>query len=52
MEYEIQSEPFEFEMNELPDILVLVHPLMKEKFQRYGNCVGFDTTYHTIKEKK
>ncbi len=25
---------------------------MKDKFSKYGSFVSFDTTYHTIKERK
>lgn len=39
-------------MNELPELLLLVSPEMKSMFHKYGTFMGFDLTFHTIKERK
>ena len=49
--YDIQSDPYYYDMNELPDLLVVVTPLMKENYKLYGHWVGFDLTFNLIQEK-
>lgn len=48
--YEIQSDPYYYGMNELPDLLIAVSPLMKDNFNLYGHWMGFDFTYNIIQE--
>ena len=38
-------------MNELPDLMVIVSPLMKENFRHFGHWMGFDFTYNIIQER-
>ena len=35
-------------MNELPDLIIIVSPQMKENFQLYGDWMGFDFTYNIV----
>jgi hypothetical protein len=48
--YEVQSDPFHYGMNELPDLMLVVTPLMKENFSLYGHWMGFDFTYNIIQD--
>ena len=35
----------------IPNIMVIVSPKMKELYERFGDLVGFDLTYNVVKEK-
>ncbi len=48
---DIHSEPYEYGMDKLPNIMIIVSPLMKENFQRFGDWMGFDLTYNLIQEQ-
>ena len=48
---EIHSDPFEYGMEKLPDLMLIVSPLMKQNFLKFGDWMGFDLTYHLIQEK-
>lgn len=37
-------------MEELPELMIVVTPKMKENFHRYGNWVGFDFTFNLVQE--
>jgi hypothetical protein len=50
--YEIHSDPYYFGMNELPDLMIVVSPLMKENFRKFGDWMGFDFTFNLIQEVK
>ena len=39
-------------MNELPDLMIIVTPLMKENFKRFGHWVSFDYTFKLVQEIK
>ena len=38
-------------MEELPNLLVMVSPLMKENFELFGHWMGFDFTYNIIQDR-
>ena len=38
-------------MNELPALMLVVTPKMKENFEKFGDWVGFDFTFNMIQEK-
>ena len=48
---EVQSDPYYYGMNELPDLMVIVTPLMKDNFKLFGHWVGFDLTYNIIQDR-
>lgn len=35
-------------MTDLPALMIIVTPKMKENFVRYGNWVGFDFTFNLV----
>ena len=37
-------------MNELPALMIIVTPKMKDNFEKYGNWIGFDFTFNLIQE--
>jgi hypothetical protein len=51
-QYEIHSDSYYFGMNELPDLMIVVTPLMKENFGKFGDWMGFDFTFNLIQEIK
>lgn len=50
--YDIHSDPYYFGMNELPDLMIVVTPLMKENYKKFGDWMGFDFTFNLIQEIK
>lgn len=50
MDCDIRSDPFSENMNELPELMMVVTPKMKENFHKYGNWVGFDFTFNMVQE--
>ena len=48
---DIHSDPYEYGMDHLPNLMIIVSPLMKENFLKFGDWMGFDLTYHLIQEK-
>ena len=36
---------------DLPNVLLIVTPQMKELYHKYGHYIGFDLTFSLIKEK-
>ena len=50
MDCDIRSDPFFEGMNELPQVMIVVTPKMKESFQKYGNWIGFDFTFNLVQE--
>jgi len=47
---ETRSYPYYENMNELPELMLIVTPKMKENFEKYGNWVGFDFTFNLVQE--
>jgi hypothetical protein len=45
---EIRSHPFYENMTELPSLMLVATPKMKENFHKYGHWVGFDFTFNLI----
>lgn len=50
MDCDIRSDPFSENMDELPELMVVVTPKMKQNFHKYGNWVGFDFTFNLVQE--
>jgi hypothetical protein len=48
----LQTDPYYYGINELPDLMIAVSPLMKENFRRFGDWMGFDFTFNLIQEIK
>ena len=48
MNCDIRSEPFLEDMNELPHLMIVVTPKMKDNFVKYENWVGFDFTFNLV----
>jgi hypothetical protein len=46
--YDVQSDPYYHGMNEIPDLLVIATPLMKDNFNNFGQWMGFDFTFNLI----
>ena len=42
--------PYELDSNRLPDLLIIITPLMKKNYQRYGQFTSFDLTFNMIKD--
>jgi hypothetical protein len=51
-EYDVQSDPYYYGMNELPNLMIVITPLMKENFKKFGEWMGFDFTFNIIQEIK
>ena len=50
MNYYISIAPYELDSNRLPDLLIIITPLMKKNYQRYGQFTSFDLTFNLIKD--
>ena len=50
MNYYISISPYELDSNRLPDLLIIITPLMKKNYQRYGQFTSFDLTFNMIKD--
>ena len=50
MNYYISITPYELDANRLPDLLIIITPLMKKNYQRYGQFTSFDLTFNLIKD--
>jgi hypothetical protein len=48
----MQADPFYYGMNELPDLMIAVSPLMRENYKRFGDWMGFDFTFNLVQEVK
>jgi hypothetical protein len=49
--FDVQSDPFFYGMNELPNLIIIVTPLMRENAITFGQWMGFDMTYNLVQEK-
>ena len=51
--YEIFTEPFESPISQLPELLIMVSPAMKQNYLMFGAAqfAAMDTTFNLIKEK-
>jgi len=50
MNYYISIAPYELDSSRLPDLLIIITPLMKKNYERYGQFTAFDLTFNLIKD--
>lgn len=49
-DYDLSVDPFPLTEGQLPRILVVISPQMKENFKQYGQTVSYDLTYNIIRD--
>lgn len=52
MNHYVSISPYELGSNKLPDLLIIITPLMRKNFEKYGRdqFTSFDFTFNLIKD--
>lgn len=50
MDYNIYIDPYDKSFQGLPSLIVVISPLMKRNYEKYGDKIGIDATYKLVKD--